>query len=195
MKTINVNSKQYVLEFTFEAAMHEACVENVIGLIDGMAIAQANNDVNGYVSGIAKAPKTVINMMYAGLLEHHGNEIKTVKNLITRNSSYSLEEVEVGVWVDGETPVYQRTFIGEASSNTAPEVPDVVKDVLLQDASFMELIMAFGKVNNTSGSQTSLGYTAGAYGAQVYVSNNSLVLQHTLDIVGKYIITVEYIKK
>lgn len=123
------------------------------------------------------------------------NEIKTVKNLITRNSSYSLEEVEVGVWVDGETPVYQRTFIGEASSNTAPEVPDAVKDVLLQDASFMELIMAFGKVNNTSGSQTSLGYTAGAYGAQVYVSNNSLVLQHTLDIVGKYIITVEYIKK
>ena len=123
------------------------------------------------------------------------NEIKTVKNLITRNSSYSLEEVEVGVWVDGETPVYQRTFIGEASSNTAPEMPDVARDVLLQDASFMELIMAFGKVNNTSGSQTGLGYTAGAYGAQVYVFNNSLVLQHTLDIVGKYIITVEYIKK
>ena len=91
--------------------------------------------------------------------------------------------------------MYQRTFIGEASSNTVPEVPDVARDILLQDASFMELIMAFGKVNNTSGSQTGLGYTAGAYGAQVYVFNNSLVLQHTLDIVGKYIITVEYIKK
>ena len=91
MKTINVNSKQYVLEFTFEAAMHEACVENVIGLIDGMAIAQANNDVNGYVSGIAKAPKTVINMMYAGLLEHHGNEIKTVKDASNLIKEYFAE--------------------------------------------------------------------------------------------------------
>ena len=91
MKTINVNGKQYTFEFTFEAAMYEECVENIIGIIDGVSAAQNNNDVQGYVTTLAKAPKRVMNLAYAGLLEHHGDEINSVKAATALIKEYFTE--------------------------------------------------------------------------------------------------------
>lgn len=126
--------------------------------------------------------------------EYVDKEVKTVADSIISKNTYNFEETVIGTWVDGKTPVYRRVFIGRATSNVEQGQTEV-RDVLLKDASFMELVHAYGKVNNTSGSQTGLGYIIGGYGAQVYVFNNSLVLQHSTDIINEYIIVVEYVKK
>ena len=76
MKIIKIKEKEYKFEFTFEAAMHESCVEKIVSIIDEMTIAQTQNDVKGYIASFAKTPKTVVSMVYAGLLEHHSAEIK-----------------------------------------------------------------------------------------------------------------------
>ena len=96
MKTIEINGRNYTFEFTFEAAMHEECVEKIISLIDGITSAQANENVQGYIASIAKAPKTVINMVYAGLLEHHADEIKNVKDASNLIKDYFAEHKEDG---------------------------------------------------------------------------------------------------
>lgn len=96
MKILNVNGKDYTLEFSFEAAMHEECIEKIITLLDGVTTAQAKNDVKGYVSCIAKSPKTVIDMVYAGLLEHHSDEIKNAKDASNLIKAYFAEHKEDG---------------------------------------------------------------------------------------------------
>ena len=126
--------------------------------------------------------------------EYVDKEIKTVADSIVSSNAYNLEETIIGTWVDGVTPVYRRVFTGRATSN-ATEGQIVVDEVLLEDASFMELIHTYGKVHNTSGSQTDLGFVIGGYGAQVYIFGGSLVLQHSTDIVNEYIVVVEYTKK
>ena len=96
MKVLNINGKDYKLEFSFEAAMYSECVEKTIDMIESVATAQANNDVKAYISSLAKTPKTVIDLAYAGLLEHHADEIKNVKDASRLIKDYFAEHKEDG---------------------------------------------------------------------------------------------------
>lgn len=96
MKIIKIKEKEYKFEFTFEAAMHESCVEKIVSIIDEMTIAQTQNDVKGCIASLAKTPKTVVSMVYAGLLEHHSDEIKNEKDASELIKTYFAEHKEDG---------------------------------------------------------------------------------------------------
>lgn len=68
---IKIGDRVLKLEFTFEAALYEECVEKVMNLFGGMAEAQDTKDSREMIKEIAAMPGTVITMFYAGLLEHN----------------------------------------------------------------------------------------------------------------------------
>jgi microcystin-dependent protein len=122
------------------------------------------------------------------------NQITTVNNTIKDNHKYYISEHIVGTWVDGRN-IYRRVFMGKLSNIPDPSQGSFARTILVADASDLDMISAGGKVHNTSDSQINLGYGLGNYGSQVYIYQNQLLIQHTLDIVGDFVVFVEYIKK
>ena len=105
--------------------------------------------------------------------------------------TYTTEEQVVGTYLG--LPLYRKVYIGTATSTTEEGISDA-RDILEENVTNMNMLRAEGRVRNTSGSQVNLGYGAGNYGAQVYVYKNNLMLQHTVDIVGRFDVTVYYTK-
>lgn len=105
--------------------------------------------------------------------------------------TYTTEEQVVGTYLG--LPLYRKTYIGTATNTPETGIADV-RDILEANTADMNMVRAEGRVHNTSGSQANLGYGAGHYGAQVYIYKNDLMLQHTVDIVGRFDITVYYTK-
>lgn len=68
---MKIGNKDYKLEYTFEAALHEDCVEKVMNLFGGMAQAHENANNKEMIKEIAVMPGTVLTMFYAGLLENN----------------------------------------------------------------------------------------------------------------------------
>lgn len=85
MKTLAIGGKEYVLEFSFEAAENKNCVEKIFKMVSGGYIGQegvigeatetkqelASALINGTASMYAEMPDTVITAFYAGLLENN----------------------------------------------------------------------------------------------------------------------------
>lgn len=89
MKVITINSKEYVIEFTIEASLYNACTEKVTGLMMKLSEAQDKKDIKELLGSMSDIPQTALTMFYAGLLEHHGEDgdgsvtsIKDAKKLI-----------------------------------------------------------------------------------------------------------------
>lgn len=96
---LKIGGKDYKLEYTFEAVLHEKCVEKVVELFG--SIAAANEAEEGTVSeSIAKdafkqmvgIPKTAITLFYAGLLEH--NPVETEEDAKALLKQYFKENPE-----------------------------------------------------------------------------------------------------
>lgn len=83
---ITVNNKKYTIEYTFEAAHNKKCVDACwnqftgAGMMKNAALNELEDsetankvmtldNIIGFMSDI---PETVITLLYAGLLEHHG---------------------------------------------------------------------------------------------------------------------------
>ena len=84
MKTLTIGGKEFVLEFSFEAAQHKECVNKIFKMISGsylgeQGLANDPNDktgmaralVNGTSSMFSEIPDTVITAFYAGLMENN----------------------------------------------------------------------------------------------------------------------------
>lgn len=72
MKVLEINGRNYTVEFSIEASLYSECTAKVMDLM----IAMGSKDPKEAISKMADIPQTTITMLHAGLLEHHSDEIK-----------------------------------------------------------------------------------------------------------------------
>lgn len=72
MKILEIDGKDYKLEYTIEASLYEDCTERVTTLMLDVSDAEDENGIKNVISAIKNIPQTSLTMFYAGLLEHHG---------------------------------------------------------------------------------------------------------------------------
>ena len=81
MLVLEIEKKEYKIEFSIEASLNEECVERAAGFMCG---AKAKNDgsiMDNIIDTVTDIPGTTLSMFYASLLEHHGeNGDGTVKS-------------------------------------------------------------------------------------------------------------------
>lgn len=92
MRRLTIGGKEYTIEFSIEASLYNECTEAAMNLVMGFGEAQgavemAKGDdeaekvrsaIRKTFSSIANIPATAMTLFYAGLLEHHGNEIQSI---------------------------------------------------------------------------------------------------------------------
>lgn len=93
---LNIGGKDYTIEFTIEASLCNKCTEKVTGLMVGLAEAENEDDIKGVVKSIADVPQTTLTMFYAGLLENHSDEIKSMDDAKELVKTYLKEHREDG---------------------------------------------------------------------------------------------------
>lgn len=79
MKTITVNEKEYVLEFSFEAAERKEVVQDMFNILSGTYIIKNASSgksagtamLNGVTEMVADIPRIAREAFLAGLLENH----------------------------------------------------------------------------------------------------------------------------
>lgn len=74
MLDLTIGGKEYHIEFTIEASLYNECTEKVAGLFASIGEAADKAQIKGIVSSLADIPQTTLTMLYAGLLEHHGED-------------------------------------------------------------------------------------------------------------------------
>ena len=95
--------KEYTLEYTFEAALNRQCVDNafnltlgVFGIPDGKE-GEADT-VKKQIQSISALPIKIMELFYAGLLEHHGPDgdgsVLAEKDAIKIYKEFSRENKE-----------------------------------------------------------------------------------------------------
>ena len=89
---LKIGEKDYKLEYTFEAALNEECIEKTISMFGGMADASKNMNNKDMLKEIASMPKTVVSLFYAGLLEH--NPVETENDAKALLKQYFKENHE-----------------------------------------------------------------------------------------------------
>lgn len=73
-KILNIDGKDYKLEFSIEASLYNDCIEKITGLMYNISFGQSSRDIKQILSGVSDIPNTTVTCFYAGLLEHHGAE-------------------------------------------------------------------------------------------------------------------------
>lgn len=75
MRTITVDGKEYILEYTFEAAKHKKLIQLVFNMMSGAYFINGENGVNSLVDGVSTMvsdiPEIACIGFYAGLLENN----------------------------------------------------------------------------------------------------------------------------
>nr|DAZ66218.1 MAG TPA: tail assembly chaperone protein [Caudoviricetes sp.] len=75
---ITVNGKEYILEYTFEAAECHECIDAAMDIFGGMMTAKIDSkhseemQVRDFLMSLSDLPRMAMDMFYAGLLENHG---------------------------------------------------------------------------------------------------------------------------
>lgn len=88
---LKIGGKEYKLEFTFEASMYSDCVSSVMNILGGLS----GDDIRTQIASMSDIPKTAVTLLYAGLLEHHGEELN-LKDAKMLARQWILEQGEDG---------------------------------------------------------------------------------------------------
>ncbi len=87
MKRITIGGKEYTFTFSVRASLYDDCIKSILdGFVTGGKLeASAKNEdidttINEVLSTFANIPQKAITMFYAGLLENHEDEIKSIKD-------------------------------------------------------------------------------------------------------------------
>lgn len=131
MLTLKIGKKNWKVEFGFEAAYNEECVEKTINLIEMTDISNAES-----VKNIAKLPKLVVELFKSGLQEHNPVEAEEdvkviVKQYFAENKKESFLSL-AGKLIDcmGDDGFLQLIGILETpETEEAPEVPNSIVDM------------------------------------------------------------------
>lgn len=119
MKVLNINGKEYKLEYSFEAAEYKDVVQKMFNVLSGIYVlknsAGADGEIEakiGVITGItemvADIPDITKTAFYAGLLEHHDVSFDDAKALMRKylsenKISYNklFEEIKICMEDDG----------------------------------------------------------------------------------------------
>lgn len=93
---LTIGGKEYTFEFSIEASLYSDCTERVITLMTGMFGAEDDNAIKKILSSIADVPGTTMVMFYAGLMEHHSEEITSLEDAKALVKTYLLEHKKDG---------------------------------------------------------------------------------------------------
>lgn len=80
MKIINIDNKDYKFEYTLEASLYKDCADAMFNMLADEAIAENEQDLKKYLSSVTNVPSTALTIFYAGLLEHHSDEITCIED-------------------------------------------------------------------------------------------------------------------
>lgn len=75
-----VDKKEYTLEYTFEAAENQKCVDAMTDFFGGAMMTKIDESksealqIRDFLMTISDLPRMAMDMFYAGLLEHHGED-------------------------------------------------------------------------------------------------------------------------
>lgn len=75
-----VEDKEYILEYTFEAAENQKCVDAMTDIFGGAMITKIDESksealqIRDFLMTISDLPRMAMDMFYAGLLENHGED-------------------------------------------------------------------------------------------------------------------------
>ena len=107
MIELTKGGRTWKLEYTFEAAHYQRCVEKAWDYFSGaMALREAAaaegksqaeqqmGVMNGIINSMVAIPDLVLLFIYAGLIEHHGREIKTEADARQWYKEYCLDYPE-----------------------------------------------------------------------------------------------------
>ena len=99
MKKINIGGKDYTFEFTMEASLNEDCVTKVSEFMYLSFEAQDSDDLKKVIAEtLSSTASTALSLFYAGLLEHHGDEIKSKEDAKNLVKVYFSENEENADW-------------------------------------------------------------------------------------------------
>jgi len=88
---IKVGREEYTIEFTFEASLYGECTEKVIAFMSAIPESGDKDAIREWIKGLSDIPSMALTMLYAGLMEHHGEDgDKTV--LEKRDAKHILRE-------------------------------------------------------------------------------------------------------
>lgn len=90
-KIITVNGKDYKLEYTIEASLYKDGAEAATNF---MLTTMSSDDIKGMVSSMSNIPQTAMTLLYAGLLEYHADEFKSVADVKPLIKQYFAEATE-----------------------------------------------------------------------------------------------------
>lgn len=105
---LEVSGKIYDIEYTFEAAHCRDCVQKAWGYFSGASMMKdvaltdlgdsetANRimTLNNIIGSMADVPDMVITFLYAGLLENHGDEVKSERDARAIYKQFTKEHPE-----------------------------------------------------------------------------------------------------
>lgn len=96
MLIVNIGGKDYTLEYTIEASLHKDCVDKMTNYMKNVIMAQANGTLENLLSNMSDLPHIALSSFYAGLLEHHSDEIRSEKDAKNLIKTYFSEHKEDG---------------------------------------------------------------------------------------------------
>ena len=70
---LKIGNKTYKIEFNIEASLNRECVDTITEFLCGVD-RESKNPIQAVLDSVKDKPKTVLAMLYAGLLENHGVE-------------------------------------------------------------------------------------------------------------------------
>ena len=70
---LKIGNKTYKIEFNIEASLNRECVDTITEFLCGVD-RESKNPIQAVLDSVKDKPKTVLAMLYAGLLEYHGVE-------------------------------------------------------------------------------------------------------------------------
>lgn len=92
-KVLQINGRDYKLEYSIEASLYADCTSSLTGLMTEIQIAGDDKNIKKVISELSNIPQTTLTIFYAGLMEHHGAhpdgdgtvpDIQTAKRLIAQ---------------------------------------------------------------------------------------------------------------
>lgn len=67
---LKVSDKSYKIEYSIEASLYSDCTEKIYKLIS--VLGDGTDNVDDAIGQMAGMPQTTLELLYAGLMEHHG---------------------------------------------------------------------------------------------------------------------------
>ena len=71
-KSLNIDGKEYHLEYSIEASLYADCVTTLMDFLSGMDGEDDTEKIKNTIASLSTMPKVAITIFYAGLIEAHG---------------------------------------------------------------------------------------------------------------------------